>query len=111
MPTPLSSRSSIEVLRQTAKRWLKSIGEADPEARARFQRVFPTHTGVPKLREVQQALAREHGFESWAALKRELEDRQRTFEECHRLLIEKSVHRYGTNPTTQKWGEDRKTVG
>lgn len=105
MPTPISSQSSIEVLRRTAKRWLKSIDEADPEALARFRRIFPSHTGIPKLREVQQALAREHGFESWAALKRELEDRKRTLEECIHLLIEKSVNRYGTHPTTQKWGD------
>ena len=30
---------------------------------------------------------------------------QRTFEECIQLLIEKSVNRYGTHPTTQKWGD------
>lgn len=105
MPTPLSTHSNVEVLRRTAKRWLKSIGDADPEAIARFRQIFPSHAGVPKLREVQQALAREHGFESWAALKRELEDRQRTVEERIRLLIEKSVNRYGTHPTTQKWGD------
>jgi uncharacterized protein len=95
----------IEVLRRTAKRWLKSIRDADPEAVARFRRIFPSHAGVPKLREVQQALAREHGFESWAALKRELEDRQRTVAERIRLLLEKSVHRYGTDPATQTWGD------
>jgi len=105
MATPLSSRSSIDVLRRTAKRWLKSIAGADPEALARFRRFFPSHTGVPTLREVQQALAREHGFESWAALKQEFEDRQRGIEECIHLLIEKSVNRYGTDPATQQWGD------
>jgi len=105
MATPLSSRSSIDVLRRTAKGWLKSIEGADPEALARFRRIFPSHTGVPTLREVQQALAREHGFESWAALKQEFEDRQRGIEECIHILIEKSVNRYGTDPATQKCGD------
>lgn len=105
MPTPFSSQASIEVLRRTAKRWLKSIANSDAEALARFRRFFPSHTGAPKLREVQQALAREHGFESWAALRREIEDRERSLEERIQLLIEKSVNRYGVDPTTRKWGD------
>ena len=86
MPRHLSSRSSLDSLRREAKRRRKSM--ASP----------------PPLREVQQALAREYGFASWAALKQEIEDRARTMEEAVLLFLEKSVHRYGTDPATRKWG-------
>jgi ankyrin repeat protein len=105
MPRSLSSHSSLEVLRGEAKRWLKALNAGDPQTLARFQQVFPEHRGNPKLREVQQALAREHGFPSWAALKQEIEDRSRTAADRIRLFLEKSVNRYGTDPTTRKWGD------
>ncbi len=57
------------------------------------------------MREVQQALARDYGFPSWAALKQEVEDRARTAEENIRLFLEKSVNRYGTDPANGKWGD------
>jgi len=105
MPRSLSPNSSVDVLRGEAKRWLKSVIRGDLEALARFSRAFPNHTGVPKLREVQHALAREHGFSSWAMLKQEIEGRARTSEDRVRLFLEKSANRYGTDPLTQKWGD------
>jgi len=105
MSRSLSSSSSIEVLRREAKRWLKSITGGDGEALERLRKVCPERTSAPKLREVQQALAREHGFASWAALKQEIEDRARTHAERVRLFLEKSVHRYGIDPDTRKWGD------
>jgi ankyrin repeat protein len=105
MPRSLSPNSSVDVLRGEAKRWLKSVIRGDLEAVARFRRAFPDHTAVPKLREVQHALAREHGFSSWATLKQEIEERARTSGDRVRLFLEKSVNRYGTNPLTQKWGD------
>jgi uncharacterized protein len=105
MPRSLSPFSSLEVLRGEAKRWLKAIAAGDSAALSRFRRVFPEHSGVPKLREVQQALAREYGVSSWAALKHEIEDRARSFADRVHLLLEKSVNRYSTDPATQKWGD------
>jgi len=105
MPRSLTPHSSLDVLRGEAKRWLKSINAGDPAAFARFRLAFPGHADNPKLREVQQALAREHGFPSWAALIQELEDRTRTAAERIRLFLEKSVNRYGTDPTSRKWGD------
>lgn len=105
MSRSLSPNSNIDVLRREAKRWLKSIAAGDPDAIARLYRVFPGHGVDPKLREVQHALAHEHGFPSWAALKQEIEDRARTYADSVRLFLEKSVNRYGTNPSTQKWGD------
>jgi ankyrin repeat protein len=105
MPRTLSPSSSLEVLRREAKRWLKSIASGDPPALARLHQVLPDHVGIPGLRAVQHALAREHGFPSWAALKQEIEDRARTSAERVRLFLEKSVNRYGTDPSTRKWGD------
>jgi ankyrin repeat protein len=104
MPRSLSPYSSLDVLRAAAKRWLKAIAAGDLDAIARFRQPLPDHTGVPKLRQVQHALAREHGFPSWAALKLEIEDRVRISADRVRLFLEKSVNRYGTDPSTQKWG-------
>jgi len=105
MPRTLSPHSSLDVLRGEAKRWLKALAAEDAKALARFRQAFPDHTGAPKLREVQHALAHEYGFPSWAALKLEIEDRARTSAERVRLFLEKSVNRYGTDPATQKWGD------
>lgn len=105
MPRTLTPRSSIESLRKEAKRLRRAVETGDPQAAARFRAVFPGHAGAVNLREAQQALAREHGFASWAALKQEIEDRARSHEEGVRLFLEKSVHRYGTDPGTGKWGD------
>jgi len=104
MARSLSPFSNLDVLRGEAKRWLKAISGGDIEALARFRRVSADHDGVPKLRQVQHAVAREYGFSSWAALKQEIEDRARTSADRVRLLLEKSVNRYGVDPGTQKWG-------
>jgi ankyrin repeat protein len=105
MPRSLSPNSNIEALRREAKRWLKSIAGGDAEAADRFRQAFPGHTETPKLREVQQALAREYSFPSWAALRQEIEDRARTTAERVQLFLEKSVNRYGVAPSTRKWGD------
>ena len=104
MSRPLTPNSNLDALRREAKRWLKSIAAGEANAATRFRAVFPDHTAKPKLREVQQALAREHGFASWAALKQEIDDRARSHAERVELFIEKGVHRYGTDPRTHKWG-------
>lgn len=105
MSRTLSLSSNLDALRREAKRWLKALASGDAEAVARFQRSFPGHSGKPKLREVQQALAREHGFSSWVALKQELEDRARTAAQRVDLFLEKSVNRYGVSPATKTWGD------
>ena len=69
-----SSDAGFERLRKQAKRWLKALRSGDAEALARLGRALPGHSATPGLREVQQALARELGLESWAALKAQHED-------------------------------------
>jgi hypothetical protein len=60
----------MENLRKEAKRWLKALRANDPDARARFERASPKAPATPVLRDVQHALAREHGYDSWIALTR-----------------------------------------
>jgi ankyrin repeat protein len=100
----LTPQSNLEALRKEAKRLQRAVEAGSPDADARFRAVFPSHIRAVTLREAQQVLAREHGFESWAALKQEIADRTRSHEERVRLFLEKSVHRYGVDPGTQKWG-------
>ncbi|MBZ5727664.1 MAG: hypothetical protein LAP87_22030 [Acidobacteriia bacterium] len=61
--------STLDNLRKEAKRWLKALRANEAEARARFRRAYPHAPAEPGLRDVQHALARERGAESWAALK------------------------------------------
>ena len=69
MQRKLTSATTFENLRREARRWLKALRENEREARERFDRAYPKHTGTPVLRDVQYALAREHGFASWKELK------------------------------------------
>jgi uncharacterized protein len=68
--------SSLDNFRKAARRWLKALRAHDPEAQARLTRAIPAAPQRPVLRDVQHALAREHGHDSWLDLKRALGDRQ-----------------------------------
>ena len=65
----LTPRTSVETLHKDAKRWLKALRAAEPDAKRRLNAVWYTAPGEPGLRDVQHALAREYGCESWMALK------------------------------------------
>ncbi len=69
MQRKLTPASTLDNLKREAKRWLKVLRENEPEARERFARAYPKHTGTAVLRDVQYALAREHGFEDWKELR------------------------------------------
>ena len=62
MSRELTPRSSLEGLRKEAKRWLRALRENDAEARARLRRAYPDAPDTPGIRDVQHALAREHGL-------------------------------------------------
>lgn len=66
-------RETLAGLRKRARRRLRALRAGDPEARHWLERWLPRHGEPPRLREVQQALARERGFASWAALKQQHE--------------------------------------
>ena len=61
--------STLDNLRREAKHWLKALRAQDPSARTRLAAAWPDAPDTPTLRDVQQALAREHGFDSWVAFK------------------------------------------
>jgi ankyrin repeat protein len=71
MSRKLTPASTLENLRREAKRWLKALRAGDAAARARLERAWSDSPAHPTLRNVQHALAREHGFDGWAALKAE----------------------------------------
>ena len=66
--------TTLANLRKAAKRWLRALREGDADARARLVRAYPTAPAHVTLRDVQHALARERGHDSWIALKRALAD-------------------------------------
>ena len=61
--------STLDNFKKEAKRWLKALRANDPQARERLRNAYPQALADPGLRDVQHALAREHGHESWIALK------------------------------------------
>ncbi|HEX2842259.1 ankyrin repeat domain-containing protein [Hyphomicrobium sp.] len=84
MSRTLTPESSLELLKKEAKRWLKALRAGDPEARRRLVAATPAAPVDPSLRDVQLALAREHGLPGWADLRQELFDlamSQRSLEE------------------------------
>ena len=68
MSRQLTTASTLENLKREAKRWLKALRANDDAARTRLLRANPTAPAQPGLRDVQHALAREHGFDGWTAL-------------------------------------------
>jgi hypothetical protein len=76
MVRQLTPQSTLEHLKREAKRWLHALSDNNPdvqrEARARLDGGTPNAPQQASLRHVQHALAREHGFDGWAALKTQL---------------------------------------
>lgn len=65
---------TLDNLRKSARRWLKALRADDADAHARLKRADPNAPSNPALRDVQHALAREHGHKSWIDLRRALND-------------------------------------
>jgi ankyrin repeat protein len=72
----LAAAASLESLKKEAKRWLKALRDGDAAARERLRLVVPNAAATPTLREIQHALALEHGVAGWPALKELLADRE-----------------------------------
>lgn len=73
MTRQLSNESSLDNLKREAKRWLRALRDDATNARERLLRAVPSINAIPTLRDVQHALAREHGFDGWIALSAEVE--------------------------------------
>lgn len=74
MSRTLTSKSTLDTLKKDAKRWLKALRAGDAKARARLTAAWPQAPAEPSLRDVQHALARHYGQDSWIALKAALDD-------------------------------------
>ena len=74
MSRALTPKTNLELLRKEAKRWLKALRAGDPAATARLRAAWPEAPAEPALRDLQHALARDYGAESWAGLKVALDD-------------------------------------
>jgi ankyrin repeat protein len=71
-PRPLTSTSTLANHRKEAKRWLHALRAGDDDARGRLLRAHPHAPPHPTLRDVQHALALEHGLPGWTALRNHL---------------------------------------
>lgn len=69
MTRQITPRTTLENLKREAKRWLKALRDNVEDARARLERALPEVPAAPSLRDIQHALAREHGLPGWNALK------------------------------------------
>jgi len=74
MSRALTPQSSLDTLKKEAKRWLKALRAGEPDARTRLLAATPNASATPSLRDVQHALAREHGLAGWSALIQALDD-------------------------------------
>ena len=74
MTRPISSRTTVAVLKQDAKRWLHGLRRQDPTAQQRLRKAWPEAPDTPTLRDIQHAVAREYGHRSWMALLDHLAD-------------------------------------
>jgi hypothetical protein len=66
---------NLDSLKKEAKRWFHELRADEPAARARLDRALPGAPARPTLRDIQHALAREHGYTGWVALKTAIERR------------------------------------
>ncbi len=69
----ITPATTLDHLKKEAKRWLRALRADDREARARFERAYPSASLAPTLRDVQHALAREYGHDSWLTLRNALQ--------------------------------------
>ncbi len=72
MSRQLTPNSSLDNFKKEAKRWLKALRANDEQARARLVRSYPAAPAEPGLRDIQHALALEHGLTGWTDLKNQL---------------------------------------
>jgi len=69
----LPPNASLEQQEKRAKELLRALRAGDDEALARLRRHLPDKTGFT-VADAQFVLAREHGFRSWAELKRHVQE-------------------------------------
>ena len=94
--TQFPGRPNLDQLKRQAKELLRAAREHDTQALARF-RVLPAFAGAsdaeltraaPALHDAQSVIAREHGFDSWNALREHIEDETLEFSAAVDQFIE-----------------------
>ena len=106
MSRQLTPKSNLDTLKKEAKRWLKALRANDLEARTRLQRAYPKAPAEPGLRDIQHALAQEHGLTNWAELKDKLSEyalANRSHAERVAEFMENAILTYGIPPGTADW--------
>jgi len=92
----LPPRPNLEQLKRQAKDLLHAARANEDGARARF-RILPAFDGKPDadpafttlaLHDAQSVVAREHGFDSWTALREHVEERVLEFDGALELFLE-----------------------
>jgi diguanylate cyclase (GGDEF)-like protein len=74
MSRDLPANANLEHLRKQAKKLLSEIRDGKPAAIEQFRLLAPhAVVSLPKLTEVQHAIAREYGFDSWSKMKLHVE--------------------------------------
>jgi ankyrin repeat protein len=68
----LPAKPSLEHLKKQARALLRQRGASDAAASARFE-AFSITSATPKLADALHVIAREHGFDTWPALKLHIE--------------------------------------
>jgi hypothetical protein len=89
MPREITSGTTLENLQKEAKRWLRALRANAADARARLERALPNAPESPTLRDVQHALALEHGLPGWTALRDRLAEgaAMRRYEKVAEALV------------------------
>ena len=64
---------TLDDFRKQAKDWLKEVRRQNPGPVKRLRLAYPGVRGTPVLRDIQHALAREHGYDNWKSLKSAIE--------------------------------------
>src|SRR5260370_41327197 len=84
----LPARPNLDQLRHQARDVLRAARAGDAAATRRIEAV----SNRPALAAAQLAVAREHGFPSWAQLKAEVDVRTTDLAQTVRVFVEASVH-------------------
>jgi ankyrin repeat protein len=103
MTRSLPLRPNLESLRKEAKRVLREYRAGDSSARGLLAEHHPAHSSEPGLREVQHALARSYGFESWSALKEYVDIERVNDAELTNEFLRSACLSYGDDDWPSKW--------
>jgi ankyrin repeat protein len=101
MSRALTPGTSLDSLKKEAKRWLKALRARDDQARGRLARVHPNAPAEPGLRDVQHALALEHGFAGWVQLRAGLAEAHRQRSDSRTLAVQALLAAAGQGDTTR----------